>query len=197
MKNQFIKRSYERLKFALTTIPQTKIDDIYVLSLFYWCEDDDMRFPMITIGYNTLNHYKKQKNKASNAEEAKWNSAFWLLNDLGRIGGKKDEYLSQWFEKTPYYFSQQQLKNSIKNDELYEQLLDKGEQFNDEFMEVIVDLGKRLFAEKCIERTFGRNIPIVIHNFEEYHWTKEVNPPKLLNEFLSYYGSDDLETKNI
>jgi hypothetical protein len=42
----------------------------------------DPRYPMITIGYNTYKNVESEKDSASGEEEAIWNFAFWLQNDL-------------------------------------------------------------------------------------------------------------------
>ena len=48
--------------------------------------DDDPRHPILQLGYNTLTHLKERTPSASGAEEAKWNYAFWLQNELTFIG---------------------------------------------------------------------------------------------------------------
>ena len=54
-----------------------------------------------------------------------------------------------------------------------------------------------MLDEGEIEKIFGRNIPIIIHqqDFEETPiiWTKKANPAKLIKEFLEYWDGDDDE----
>ena len=45
------------------------------------------------------------------------------------------------------------------------------------------------FYHKLVAK-FGKNIPVIIHNFEEYHWTEQANDKTLLTEFLAYYGGN-------
>ena len=58
-----------------------------------------------------------------------------------------------------------------------------------------IALAKQLLDEGEIEKMFGRNIPIIIHqqDFEETPiiWTKKANPAKLIKEFLDYFDGDD------
>ena len=114
------------------------------------------------------------------------------------IGGKKDKLLKQWFAKTPHFYTDEENDRAIEEDEdLYDKLLKKGDRFCKEFIKEAIALAKQLLDEGEIEKIFGRNIPIIIHqqDFEETPiiWTKKANPAKLIKEFLEYRDGDDDE----
>ena len=67
-----------RLRQAIAAIPAAQRGDIYALSLWFYCEEDDERYPCILFSYNTETHYRRQIARASGASEARWNFAFWL-----------------------------------------------------------------------------------------------------------------------
>lgn len=196
-KKNFVEKSYEKLKNAVQEIANDEeLKDIYTLSLCYTCEDDDLRFPKVTLSYNTLSNVKEEIYNAPSKEEAKWHYDYWLQNDLETIGGKKDKLLAKWFAKTPYFYTDEENERAIEHDdELYEKLLKKGDKFDKEFIKEVIALAKQLFDEGIIEKVFGKNIPIIIHHhdFEETPvlWTKKANPTKIIKEFLEYMDGDE------
>ena len=195
----FIEKSYEKLKNAIQEIANEEDKkEVYALSFCYTSDDDDLRFPKITLGYNTLSNVKEESYNATSKEDAKWNFDYWLQTEMETIGGKKDKLLKQWFAKTPHFYTDEENDRAIEEDEdLYDKLLKKGDRFCKEFIKEAIALAKQLLDEGGIERIFGRNIPIIIHqqDFEETPiiWTKKANPAKLIKEFLEYWDGDDDE----
>ena len=192
-RKNFTEKSYEKLKNAIQEIVNEEDrKDVYVLSLCYTCDDEDLRFPKVTLSYNTLSNVKEESYNA----DAKWNYDYWLQTEIETIGGKKDKQLKQWFAKTPYFYSDEENDRAIEEDEdLYDKILKKGDRFTKEFIKEVIALAKRLIDEGEIEKVFTRNIPIIIHQqeFEETPilWTKKANPTKLIKEFLDYFDGDD------
>mgnify|MGYP007128762833 FL=1 len=198
-RKKFTEKSYEKLKNAIQEIVNEEDKkDVYALSFYYTCDDDDLRFPKITLSYNTLSNVKEESYNAASKEEAKWNFDYWLQTEMETIGGKKDKLLKQWFAKTPHFYTDEENDRAIEEDEdLYDKLLKKGDRFCKEFIKEVIALAKQLLDEGEIEKIFGRNIPIIIHqqDFEETPiiWTKKANPAKLIKEFLEYRDGDDDE----
>lgn len=196
-RKNFTEKSYEKLKNAIQEIVNEEDrKDVYVLSLCYTCDDEDLRFPKVTLSYNTLSNVKEESYNAASKEDAKWNYDYWLQTEIETIGGKKDKQLKQWFAKTPYFYSDEENDRAIEEDEdLYDKILKKGDKFTKEFIKEVIALAKRLIDEGQIEKVFTRNIPIIIHqqDFEETPiiWTKKANPAKLIKEFLEYFDGDD------
>ena len=198
-RKKFTEKSYEKLKNAIQEIVNEEDKkDVYALSFCYTCDDDDLRFPKITLSYNTLSNVKEESYNAASKEDAKCNFDYWLQTEIETIGGKKYKLLKKWFAKTPHFYTDEENDRAIEEDEdLYDKLLKKGDRFCKEFIKEAIALAKQLLDEGEIERVFGRNIPIIIHqqDFEETPiiWTKKANPAKLIKEFLEYWDGDDDE----
>ena len=90
-RKNFTEKSYEKLKNAIQEIVNEEDrKDVYVLSLCYTCDDEDLRFPKVTLSYNTLSNVKEESYNAASKEDAKWNYDYWLQTEIETIGGKKD-----------------------------------------------------------------------------------------------------------
>jgi hypothetical protein len=193
----FTEKSYEKLKNAIQEIANEEDKkEVYALSFCYTCDDDDLRFPKITLGYNTLSNVKEESYNATSKEDAKWNFDYWLQTEVETVGGKKDKLLKQWFAKTSYFYSDEENDRAIEEDEeLYDKLLKKGDKFGKDFIKEVIVLAKRLLDDGEVEKVFGRNIPIIIHqrDFEDtpISWTKKANPAKLIKEFLEYWDGEE------
>ena len=190
-KDNFLELSYEKLKIAINKISNEETKDIYALSFYYYAEDDDSRYPTIEVSYNTKKQYISKTEKASNETEAKWNYAFWLQEEIEKIGGKEDELLAKWFKEPAYYYSKQEKEEAKEDDELYDKLFEKGEKFETEFVNEILTITQKLFDQKVIFEKFGKEIPILIHELEYYdkpiEWTKKANKPEIIEEFINAY----------
>jgi len=68
---------------ALAKTPGDVAADVYVVSLFVYYEEDDPRLPTVTVGFNTEAQVAKSTDDAFEADEARWNFASWLQNELG------------------------------------------------------------------------------------------------------------------
>lgn len=192
-KELFFAQSYDKLVQAISEIPDAIAQDIYALSFFYYAEDDDARFPCIEVSYNTHTHYRKETANAAHETEAKWNYAFWLQEPIAKIGGEADELLHNWFNISPYYFSAEEMEAAEDDDELFDRIMEMGENFETEFIEQIISLTRKLFKEHVIEKKFGTDIPVIIHELEYYDqpigWTQKANKTGLIEEFLDAFES--------
>lgn len=189
-KELFASKSYEKMRMAINGILDADRKDIYALPFWYFNDDDDVRYPKIVIGYNTNGHYEASVRSASSRDEAKWNFAFWLQNELVEIGGLEDPLLDAWFKESPYHYSDEQNEEAGEDDELFNELLEGGGQFDDEFIEEIISMTQRLFREGVIRQVFGKDIPVLIHELEYYdapvNWTLKANPKGLVDEFVEW-----------
>ena len=191
-KDFFLEFSYEKLKKAINNIPNDKAKDIYALSFYFYVEDDDSRYPTIEVSYNTNQQYTNETENASSETEAKWNYAFWLQEEIEKIGGEEDKLLAKWFKETPYYYSEEENEEAEDDDELFDKLLERGEQFETEFVNELSILTQKLFDHNVIKEKFGKEIPILIHELEYYdkpiEWTKKANKPEIIEEFIKAYN---------
>ena len=85
------------------------MQEVYVLSFFIYDDEDDPRKPTLTFGYNTMSNYHKNIEKASNAQETKWNYAFWLQNEEIIIARNSDikgiELRNKWITNLGLMYS--------------------------------------------------------------------------------------------
>ena len=96
-RKNFTEKSYEKLKNAIQEIVNEEDrKDVYVLSLCYTCDDEDLRFPKVTLSYNTLSNVKEESYNAASKEDAKWNYDYWLQTEIEPIIIHQQE-----FEETP------------------------------------------------------------------------------------------------
>jgi hypothetical protein len=186
--------SYVKLVESIQYIAQNYYD-VYALALYYYCDDDEPCFPKVELNFNTIEQFESQISEASSQAEAKWNYAYWLQEPSWDIGGENDQLLAQWFEQTPFYYSQKQMEYAEQEDDaLFNELLEKGEQFAQLFITQIIKMVQQLFSENILQDTFGKNLPVIIHELEYYEepisWTKRANPSALINEFMDAYESD-------
>ncbi len=193
MKEIFYKKSFEKFQRAIKEIDKSLIENIYALSFWYYNEDDQFHFPTIILGYNTILNFQNNIENASCENEAKWNFAFWLQNEIEQIGGKEDEYLKMWFKTSKYYYTEKENKLAINDNNLFDKLCLKGEGFNKEFIELVIRISTALHSNGIIKKVFGKEIPIIIHKLEYYdqpiNWTKKGNPKGIANEFIDWVES--------
>ena len=70
---------------SFNSIDEKIINEIYAFSFWVYDDEDDLRCPVLAIGYNTNSNLQKEIDSASSKEEAKWNFAFWLQNEIAII----------------------------------------------------------------------------------------------------------------
>jgi len=162
--------------------------DIYAISLWVNDNDDNPCEPTVTLGYNTESHYQTQIEKASDAEEARWNFAFWLQNEELIFGiDESQQIVKKWILENGFQY--------FTNDELitFEQI-DEAEKITGVFVNVLVDIVKELHVSGFIKEQFGREIPILIHELEYYeeiaNQNIEANGIELVKKFTKFcmYG---------
>ncbi|NML21909.1 DUF4303 domain-containing protein [Pseudoflavitalea sp. G-6-1-2] len=190
-KEQFRQAALTNVIEVISNIPESVRRDIYALSFWYDGDVDVARNAAIFVGYNTEQYYQTQITKAPTPAQARWNFAFWPPNEYGTIGGCDNTFLQSWFQSTPWYFSEEENDEADYDDDLTEEILEKSEQLEKLFIEEIISLTQQLFAEGWIEKTFHRNIPILIHETAYYEkpisWTVRANPPGLTDEFVQAF----------
>jgi hypothetical protein len=182
----FEEHAYSCAVRALEGIAAEQAADVYVVSFLVYDEDDDPRLPTLTVGTNTNARVEASVPRAWDADEARWNYAFWLQDDLSVIGDFEIDpdgagLRRRWIESMSLWYS----------DELEERDFDAAmalaQGITHEFVELAVRLGQRLHSTGVIERVFGRPIPVLIHELEYYpeiaEQTERANPPGLTDEF--------------
>lgn len=127
------------------------------------------------MAYNTFTNFQATRISSTDELDYKWNFAYWIADDIGHIGGENELALASWVDA---------------NRTLSQEVIPHRGKFQDEFIQVVIKIAQRLFTEKVIEKKFGKNIPIIVHDLEYYdepiHWTVSANPPELIEEFLRF-----------
>ena len=162
-KTRFAASLEARLRQALADIPAEGRGDIYAVSLWFYCDDDDKRYPVVVFSYNTETHCREQAAQASSPQEARWNYAFWLQDEspvCRTIGGESDQELAAWFSAWPHYYSEEESEAAFEDDD-------------DETFETVCAKGE----------AFCGDIPLLIHELEYYELPKNrtlrANPPEM------------------
>jgi hypothetical protein len=169
---------YERVNDALETIPRDEREDIYVVSLFVYDEDDDPRKPTITVGFNT--EADVAVGADDDHEEARWNYAFWRQGELDVLFSEDDQtgrsVRDDAIEASGYTFPGE--------DDLAREVTTPW------FVATTVFAVRRLHDAGDIERIFGRTLPVLVHELEYYDaiamQNLAANPPGVADEFVRW-----------
>lgn len=161
--------------------------DIYAVSLFVYDMDDNPCTPVVTLGYNTVEQFRKEIPNADGEQEAKWNYAFWLQNEELSFGtGETQPVVRQWIENSGYtYFNYEEMFGDGESPEesLYEGITEA-------FLEVLIEVVRELHESGFIKEQFGKEIPVLIHELEYYEEIAEqnlkANPAETVEEFVEF-----------
>jgi hypothetical protein len=196
--NPFEDHIYERIAKAIRSIPEEAASDIYALSFYVFAEDDDPRRMVLDFSYNTHERCRSCTPErgtkvpgwpiASDADEAKWNYAFWLQNSILAIGASEPtadeeaiELRTVWLKDQGLYFTDEEEEADF--DRIVEL---EGETFR-EFAEICIRVAQRLHSESVIRSKFGHDVPVIIHDLEYVDevavWTRRANPHGLTQDF--------------
>jgi len=188
--NDFEQFAYKKISAALAEIDTSVIRDIYALSFFIYDNDDDPRYPTLQLGYNTLEHVSECTRFASSAEEAKWNFAFWLQNELEFIGVPETEgaqLLEEILKTRGLWYSDEDEEAD------FDRCMRIGSDITAYFVEACVRIAQALYENGVIEKQFFRPIPVVVHELEYYDeiatQTRSANPAGLTKEFEDWIAS--------
>jgi hypothetical protein len=186
---------YQSAVRALAAIPAADVSGVYAVSFFLWDQEDDPNRPALTIGYNTEDQVQRALDHlpgpSAAVAEARWNYAHWLQNELAVIGDdSRDpagaELIEAWIKARGWWFS---LPDGDA-DEDWAQADAAAERIDGYFTDLYVRTARQLHADGVISRTFGRPIPVLIHELEYRDWiadlTEDANPPGLADAFTAW-----------
>lgn len=191
-REQYIEENYQALKMAILGLDGKKAKEIYAFSFWFYNVDDDPRFPTISVSYNIDKQYQNRIEEASSEEEAKWNYAYWMQNEIAEIGGEEDDMLYQLLVDADLYYSDEEADEAEDedNDSLWELLLEKDSKIQSFFIDMVIELIQRLHKEGLVAAKAGRPVPILLHELEYYDlpisWTERANPKELIAEWVEF-----------
>ena len=178
----------DQLKEAIIrTLASWDEPDIYVVSLYVEDYNDDPCRPTVTVGYNTESYMNEQTEFASDDDEARWNYAFWLQND-DLVFGVDDtaDTVRKWIIDSGFAYCQ--ACNTTPEE--------YGTDITKAFVEMLVDIVQELHESGFIKETFGKEIPVLIHELEYYYEIGEqnirANGIGLAGDFAEFCGYTDL-----
>ena len=195
--NPFESYIYDNMADAIRTLPLDDTPDIYALSFYIDAEEDDPRAMVLNFSYNTNSQWESCTPGpsrepgwpvASDSDEAKWNYAFWLQNDVRVVGNSTDPQDAVGILLRHEWLMDQDLYYTDEEEEAeFETALEKGEEIIHLFVEMCIRVAQRLHEEGIIQSKFGRDVPILVHELEYdeqiAEWTRMANPPGLTHEF--------------
>ncbi|MBY0413989.1 MAG: hypothetical protein K2Q18_07480 [Bdellovibrionales bacterium] len=201
--NHFENLIYEEIKSSLLSKIQKPVEQIYALSFFIYDMDDNPLIPTLKVGYNTEDQVKANLKHSSSADEARWNYAFWLQNEITAIGpydSRKNmalyEAYSEWLRDLKIHFTADQLDDlqdeaeENEDEEELDRLEDAMTLVSTQFLSLCGRISLRLHEDGVIKKALGREVPILLHELEYYdriaEQTKKANPARLANDFYNW-----------
>ena len=170
---------------AISATSANETPDIYVVSLLVYDEDDDPNRPTLTIGYNTETRVQQilaaQRGSTllpagppTDDAEARWNYAFWLQNELAVIASGTHDPIGA----------------RLRDEWIRSGGVESHEQITSAFVNACVRLARNLHATGLIDKTFGRPIPVLVHELEYYDVIADqaaaANPPGVAADFIAW-----------
>jgi hypothetical protein len=195
--------AFEELVFtrtvrALASIPAP--DEVYAVSMFVYETNNDPRFLTATIQYNTVaqcaaisaGQPNARGSYATDSGEAKWNSVFWLQDQLAQIpddesGTDADGAGARraWLDENRFW-----VDDAVFDSMSYDEAIVAINRITEAFCNLCVSVSRRLHADGTITSVFGRAIPVIIHGLDYCDWdaalTREANPPGVADEFVAW-----------
>lgn len=139
------------------TIASWDEPDIYAISLFMYDDEDNPCKPTVILGYNTEAEYKRNVRFADSPHEARWNYVFWLQNNELSFGTDDTaKIVRQWIISSGYDYNE----DADSSDS------EKYAHITRAFTELLTDIVQELHSTGFIVNTFGKDIPVLIHNLE-------------------------------
>ncbi len=170
---------------ALDSIPFDQRRDVYALSFYISYYRIDSQVPSLIVGYNTNQQWRDSIADASSSDEAKWNYAFWLQNELWATGqGEWADRIEAWLRTLGLWHTAEEEDTDFDRD------LEPAGKIDESFVALVCDVAAKLHETGTIVAVFGRPVPIIVHELEYYDaiadQTARANPPGLADEFVSW-----------
>ena len=184
----------------------TEAADAYAVGLYIDFDDDDVRRPVVTAGFNSqagvdaaLARWPglfQRRRVPEDAEEARWDFAFWSHGDLARFGDPDEDpggaaALERWIRLNGWWYTDEEEENAD-----LERVLALGDEIQAGLDRVMTVVARELQRD-AIPRALGRAVPVLLHG-PVYDSTfaaaaREANPPGLVDDFAAWAERQDLE----
>lgn len=190
---------YSTFAQAMHSWEKALCNTIYALSFFIYDRDDDPRQPMVHLSSNTTDYWAMQIAKASDADEARWNVAFWPQECKAIIATPDGEHMvnpdptgialrAAWLASEDMVYHDEAGEHlPVRGIEQTFQLMEKWQDVTQAFVDVCIRVASRLHESGLITAVFGRTVPILLHELEYYQLiadqTRAANPSGVTQEF--------------
>ena len=180
--------------------------DAYAVGLYIDFENDDVRRPVVTAGFNTqagidaaLARWPgliQRRRVPADAEEARWDFAFWSHDDLARFGDPDEDpggaaALERWIRLNGWWYTDEEEQDADLGRTLA--LGDEIQAGLDRVMTVVA----RDLQRDAIPRALGRPLPVLLHgpvyDSSFAAAARAANPPGLVDDFAAWAERQDLE----
>jgi hypothetical protein len=176
----------DRIRDALENLSPEDAADAYVVSLFVYDEEDDPKFPTVTVSINTEAQVRLSTNPPedfakpnewwtpTDESEARWNFAFWTQTPLAIIADSSSDPRGAQLRRD--WFGDMGLPVDLDWRDVGDDEADAlASRFTKMFVDLMVSTVKSLHQAGVVETIFGRPIPLVIHELEYYDAIAEQN----------------------
>ena len=178
----------ERAVAAFARISSEEAAQTYAVSFWVNDEEDDPRVPVLTIGTNTEAQFRASVANADDDAEARWNFAFWLQNELAVVGGPADHagraIVDALFATLGLHLAEDDFSPASEA---------VSDRMTTAFVSCCVDAARRLHEEGALHASFGRDLPVLVHELEYYdaiiEQNSRCNPPHLIAGFKRWIES--------
>ena len=180
--------------------------DAYAVGLYIDFEGEDVRRPVVTAGFNSqagidaaLARWPgmfQRRRVPADAEEARWDFAFWTHNDLARFGDPDENpdgatALERWIRLNGWWYTDEEEETADLG-----RTLGLGDEIQAGLDRVMTVVARELQRE-AIPQALGRSIPVLLHG-PVYDSTfavaaRKANPPGLVEDFAAWAERQDLE----
>lgn len=185
MMTKIVEEVFGRAHRALRSLPKAERDDAYAVSLFVYDYEDEPSTPTVEVSVNTEAYVALRTPETSDADEARWNFAFWPHQPIDVIGGPTDPVGKQIIDLS---FSDAGL--AYDPDDYSDEALEVGRRMTEAFVAACVAAVQRLHSEGIVEAVFGLAIPVLVHELEYYDLIAEqnrvANPGELVEPFIRW-----------
>jgi hypothetical protein len=176
----------------------------YAVGLYIDFEEDDTRRPVVTAGFNSQAGIDsalarrrgpfQRRPVPADAEEARWDFAFWSHSDLARFGDPDEDpegaaALERWIRLSGWWYSDEEEDADLGR------TLDLGDEIVDGLDHVMTAVARELQRD-AIPRVLGRRLPVLLHGplYDSTFATaaREANPPGLAEDFAAWAERQEL-----
>ena len=163
---------------AVDAIASWNEPDIYVVSFYFWEDEQNPCKPRLSIGFNTESHYREVSEGMEREDylfDYRWNFAWWLQNDDAVQYGcapQSAELIRKWVMTCGViYFDHDEWPDIEEDSDEW----DKYKVMEDAFNDMLVRVVQRIHKEGILTSHFGKELPIIIHELEYYDEPLKIN----------------------